>query len=631
MEKIIPQALSSKLLTLYTNSGQDPDPTAKSNTPLFEAGRFKDPSPDEVGSYLREKLKLCISRDRVLIIVVCASLAEPSDRLLLDILSDQIGGLPHDLFKYVNPHREQGQSVAALPSHDQDQQDFTFLLNYPTTTADHLDSPTPALDFEDRKVCFQGTASLICPSSRLDKTRPPTEPMITLYMPNLLMLPRLESHLAGPENTWRLSRLLHSPLWIYIDLFQSCGDWSEVWSVALRDLARRDAQAYQASLCPSTLHLTRRLHRAISNVITLRENLRLHISSMERFLGFVTGGRVEWCAASVEGDEGYTDTLAERTREILMDLEYHRDTSVVVLEQFNSLLSLVFNTETVTQGQAVARLNVLAFAFLPLSFVSGLFGMTTWSISAVWYPLWALVAFVLITAAAYISGKLSFDRSEGQTAILNLHWKSERNSSMRSENVSHWNSTVPVTVIAKNSTHDQKPVLVSNQLRYRNSVSRHARRLADRFENIGRSSGRVDSPHVPSIHLSAPANFDNVEEIDSVSETTAQEPDVTSNQNPESKPTIAENGVWDLYARPSKKDQYDQLNNPKDPNKPSDIATPGDGYYPRGPPQAQGWGAVNFYPPGLSQVPTGPPEKVRTRSKMTSKVQLGANLFHKRQ
>lgn len=30
----------------------------------------------------------------------------------------------------------------------------------------------------------------------------------------------------------------------------------------------------------------------------------------------------------------------------------------------------VFNTETVAQGQAVARLNILAFAFLPLSFVS---------------------------------------------------------------------------------------------------------------------------------------------------------------------------------------------------------------------------------------------------------------------
>lgn len=69
-----------------------------------------------------------------------------------------------------------------------------------------------------------------------------------------------------------------------------------------------------------------------------------------------------------------------------------------------------------TQGQAVARLNVLAFAFLPLSWVAvslsllmlvkngfysnerksqTIFGLTQFSISAVWYPLGAFIVLIV--------------------------------------------------------------------------------------------------------------------------------------------------------------------------------------------------------------------------------------------
>lgn len=67
------------------------------------------------------------------------------------------------------------------------------------------------------------------------------------------------------------------------------------------------------------------------------------------------------------------------------------------------MIEQAFNLETVIQGQAVARLNALAFVFLPLSFVAvspyhkhysmyviaivpdkesqGLFGITTFTVS----------------------------------------------------------------------------------------------------------------------------------------------------------------------------------------------------------------------------------------------------------
>ncbi|KAJ5614510.1 hypothetical protein N7528_008164 [Penicillium herquei] len=56
-----------------------------------------------------------------------------------------------------------------------------------------------------------------------------------------------------------------------------------------------------------------------------------------------------------------------------------------------------------TQGEAVARLNVFAFIFLPMSFAASIFGMTNFSISATWYPLWAVIALIIV-----ISGPLVF-------------------------------------------------------------------------------------------------------------------------------------------------------------------------------------------------------------------------------
>ncbi|CAG8893389.1 unnamed protein product [Penicillium egyptiacum] len=238
-------------------------------------------------------------------------------------------------------------------------------------------------------------------------------------MANSAMLPLLENHWGG-ENAWRMNRLLRCPLWLYIDLLQACGHWSDVWGVAGHDLAWRNTQAYRETSRSSTLRLTRRLHRAISNVITLRENLRLHISSTERFQEYAQKKRYPSLPMPMADD--YQVALSERTAELLQDLHHHWATSEVILEQFKSLMSLVFNTETVAQGQAVARLNLLAFAFLPLSFVTGIFGMTTWTISAIWFPLWAFVALILLIIAAYIVGKISVEDRGGSSWLSRLHW-----------------------------------------------------------------------------------------------------------------------------------------------------------------------------------------------------------------
>ncbi|KAL5044376.1 hypothetical protein BDW71DRAFT_209380 [Aspergillus fruticulosus] len=363
---------SPRAVTIYTNTGLD----QAAQDPLFVGRRFSHSQAATIGAHLRASLWACASQNRALIIVFSGS---PSEPWLLDALDSELNGFPRDLFSYLNLEKGQGPSTAVRPSYDAEKEEFSFLLNYLSASYGLTEQNVPTMDFEDGTITIQGVAALILSASRLDRNRYPDEPVIILWLASLGLLPRLDKYLAGPDNSWRMNRLLHCPLWIYMDLFQACGDWPRVWDVARRDVARRDAQAYEDSLRPSMLHLTRRLHKAASNVITLREDLRLHIASFERIQDHISQRTIgPWPLRAP-----FRATLAERAADLLDDLDHHWETSGVISNQYNSLLGLVFNTETVAQGQAVARLNVLAFAFLPLSFVSGIFGMSTFTVSAV--------------------------------------------------------------------------------------------------------------------------------------------------------------------------------------------------------------------------------------------------------
>ncbi|PGG98578.1 hypothetical protein AJ79_08831 [Helicocarpus griseus UAMH5409] len=395
-------APASQPVTIYVNSGETDPSDPQSPAKLFVPKEVTRYQLKSVTPYLKDSVERCsTSLSRALIM----------QSWLLEALNSYMDGLPLHLFNYVSL-QSQGQSAAAMPYHDNDETNFTFLLNYPSTNSGHAPR-TPALDFEGQNISFQGVAALILPSSRLDKSRSPDEPLIILYMANSAMLPLVENHWGGIENAWRLNRLLRCPLWLYIDLLQACGHWSEVWGVAGHDLAWRNTQAYQETSRNSTLRLTRRLHRATSNVITLRENLRLHISSTERFQEYVQRERHQ----SFPMPDDYQVTLSERTGELLQDLRHHWATSEVILEQFKSLQHGNRGTRTSSRPPQSARLRFLAF-----DFVAGVFGMTTRTISAIWYPLWAFVAVVVLIIATYIVGITSVEDRGGSSLSWRLRW-----------------------------------------------------------------------------------------------------------------------------------------------------------------------------------------------------------------
>lgn len=53
--------------------------------------------------------------------------------------------------------------------------------------------------------------------------------------------------------------------------------------------------------------------------------------------------------------------------------------------------------------------------------------MTTWNISAVWYPLWAFIVFLLVVTAAYVGGKISIENENGKYSLSDFRWDSGSN------------------------------------------------------------------------------------------------------------------------------------------------------------------------------------------------------------
>jgi hypothetical protein len=116
-------------------------------------------------------------------------------------------------------------------------------------------------------------------------------------------------------------------------------------------------------------------------MISLRELLRIHKESLK-----TVKNRIDSLQANEDLNYSIQNMHARFTDAFGL-LDYYDLTATALLEQQQNLLSLVslspqnfqstflillkaFNLETIHQGQAVARLNALAFTFLPLSFVA---------------------------------------------------------------------------------------------------------------------------------------------------------------------------------------------------------------------------------------------------------------------
>ncbi|KAF2271702.1 uncharacterized protein EI97DRAFT_470971 [Westerdykella ornata] len=368
----------------------------------FDSQTFHIGNALDIPDYLRRCLEKA-EETKTPFIVILSIVGEP--QWLSAALSSALPGVSHgwiqDFLDFETARHMWERGTVVLPVFKKARKDLRFFMQYPDVRSDwHYDFQS-SHDI-DAKISFSPVATYVGSSRSEDNNEQQGEstPIIALACRDAKVADALQRHCVA--GNWSCEPLFSCPARIFVDLFALLADWSRVWRCAREELALRDAQLHggggEKAKAPSVLLQTRALHRDTANVIALREELRLHVSAFQRFEALLQTAQVSSSCTRVFGGGEEVRDLQERTADCLQNLVHHQESSGVIHRQLEILLSLAFNTETVSQGQAVARLNALAFGFLPLSWVATLFGMTNFGISSVWYPLWAFVvaAFVLL-------------------------------------------------------------------------------------------------------------------------------------------------------------------------------------------------------------------------------------------
>ncbi|PVH81637.1 hypothetical protein DL98DRAFT_571000 [Cadophora sp. DSE1049] len=191
----------------------------------------------------------------------------------------------------------------------------------------------------------------------------------------------------------RLDRLMVCPEWIYHDLYSSFMDWEGIWDAVRDRLGELDHEVHGQIGRGNILGRIESLNKATATNIMLRETLDVQSSSFQTVMRLVKQAR----DTNINKQDS---KFLKRGKELLCALEHYQALANGNREQLQNLVSMMVSLEQISQGQSMARLNVLAFTFLPLSFVATLFGMTRFTISPSWYPAYALPMLVLTFTVA---------------------------------------------------------------------------------------------------------------------------------------------------------------------------------------------------------------------------------------
>ncbi|KAK0099739.1 hypothetical protein ONS95_013367 [Cadophora gregata] len=213
-----------------------------------------------------------------------------------------------------------------------------------------------------------------------------------------LFVTHCRSHCDGGETT-RLQRLMMCPEWIYLDLYSAFMDWEGIWDAVRDRLVELDHEVHRQVGRGNILGRIENLNKATAVNIMLRETLDVQTSSLQTVMKLVK-------QAKGKGSNKQDARFLKRGDELSGALDHCQALAHGNREQLQNLVSMLISLEQISQGQSMARLNFLAFIFLPLSFVATLFGMTRFTISPEWYPAYALPLLFLTFAVAIALPKL---------------------------------------------------------------------------------------------------------------------------------------------------------------------------------------------------------------------------------
>lgn len=183
---------------------------------------------------------------------------------------------------------------------------------------------------------------------------------------------------------------------MYHDLYSAFNDWNGIWDAASSHLGELYENVYKQVGSRKVLKRMQDLNKATATNIMLRETLGMQNKSLQVITKMAKrhyrdGNHLE--------APGY-DEFLERCTEMSDSLEHYAVLAKGNEEQLQNLLSLMVSMEQISQGQSMGQLNILAFTFLPLSFMASIFGMTQFTMATRWYPAFAIPALFLTVLVA---------------------------------------------------------------------------------------------------------------------------------------------------------------------------------------------------------------------------------------
>ena len=138
----------------------------------------------------------------------------------------------------------------------------------------------------------------------------------------------LNRHFNG--NNRRIQRLTVSPFWIFLDLGVIFSSWPEIWDFLRSRLSERTSELHSTLSTSALLEMTKDLHLETANVIALQEDLRLQISTAEKYQSIAEESRIF-----------QPNIIKDRLRDYLQNLVHQKETSQLLLRQFENLIALV--------------------------------------------------------------------------------------------------------------------------------------------------------------------------------------------------------------------------------------------------------------------------------------------------
>ncbi|EME87624.1 uncharacterized protein MYCFIDRAFT_75470 [Pseudocercospora fijiensis CIRAD86] len=178
--------------------------------------------------------------------------------------------------------------------------------------------------------------------------------------------------------------------WTFSRLYYLLTDWQNIIGEVLARLDEAEINSHGRRL-PVKIR-TRRMHAEVDRIYEMKEYLHFHTRSFKK---------LQKLKDDVPQNE-QKDPLWFDMDDAVDDLEQFDSTLDGLTERLNNLIELEFNITNATQSDNSAFLTVVATIFLPISFLSSLFGMSTVTWPVIWYVYAAIPIFVTSVAFAVI-------------------------------------------------------------------------------------------------------------------------------------------------------------------------------------------------------------------------------------